>query len=282
MKASLRAKAAKSSIAPSAARLGFFDQKLPTSAIPTERQISRSRSSITSQTRIDAPGESPAELSEMVDSMVRRNGSCPSTVYTLPDFSKVDEKKTIVPFTCDVMLAAAQKYIAQGVSAHNGSHTRVIRLVGDATHDESFQKLKVLKIGLAGCHFERGEWKTTMIPVIQCICHQETKEVVDLTLTALIHLLQQRHGINLVDFVGEWFWDGDQGAMSSLTSLFPDARGHLCLEHAKRNAEKRYKDGYKNVVRHFLEFSAFMSPGAFTVSVDLFLESLLDGNQDTV
>ena len=104
--------------------------------------------------------------------MVRRNGSCPSTVYTLPDFSKVHEKKTIVPFTCDVMLAAAQKYIAQGVSAHNGSHTRVIRLVGDATHDESFQKLKVLKIGLAGCHFERGECKTTMILVNQCICHQ--------------------------------------------------------------------------------------------------------------
>ena len=157
LKASLRAKVAKSSIAPSAARLGFFDQKLPTSVIPTQRQISRSRSSITSQTRIDAPGESPAELSEMVDSMVRRNGSCPSTVYTLPDFSKVDEKKTIVPFTCDVMLAAAQKYIAQGVSVHNGSHTRVIRLVGDATHDESFQKLKILKIGLAGCHFARGE-----------------------------------------------------------------------------------------------------------------------------
>ena len=121
-----------------------------------------------------------------------------------------------------------------------------------------------------------------MIPVIQCICHHETKEVVDLTLKALIHLLQQRHGINLVDFVGEWFWHGDQGAISSLASLFPDARGHLCLEHAKRNAEKRYKDGYKNVVMNFIEFSAFMRPWAFTVSVDLFLESLIDGNHDTV
>ena len=101
-------------------RLGFFDQRLPTSAIPTERVVSRSRSSITSHTRIDAPGESSAELSEMVDSMVRQNESCPSTVYTLPDFSKVDKKKTIVQFICDVMLASAQTYIAQVVFAHNG------------------------------------------------------------------------------------------------------------------------------------------------------------------
>ena len=54
------------------------------------------------------------------------------------------------------------------------------------------------------------------------------------------------------------------------------------LEHAKCNAETRYTDGYKKVVRNFLELSAFMSPGAFTVPVDLFLESLIDGNQDTV
>ena len=60
IKAILMIKAAKSSTAPSAARLDFFDQKLPVSATPTERQISRSRSSITAQTRIDAPGESPA------------------------------------------------------------------------------------------------------------------------------------------------------------------------------------------------------------------------------
>ena len=101
-------------------------------------------------------------------------------------------------------------------------------------------------------------------------------------LKAFIHLLQQRHGINLVDFVGEWFWDGDQGALSSLTRFFPDACGHLCLEHAKRNAEKRFKDGYKKVVGNVFEFDAFTTPGAFTVSVDLFLQSLLDGNQDTV
>ena len=110
------------------------------------------------KTRIDAPGESPAELSQMVDALIRKIILAHQLiVYTLPDFSKVDGKTTIVPFTCDVMLAAAQKFIAQGVSTTNGAHTRVIRLVGDATHDESLQKLKALKIGFAGFHYERGE-----------------------------------------------------------------------------------------------------------------------------
>ena len=76
----------------------------------------------------------------MVDSMVRRNGSCPSIVHTLPDFSKVDEKKTIVQFTRDVMLAAAQKYMTQGVSTHNGAHTRVIRLVGENHRGRSMSR----------------------------------------------------------------------------------------------------------------------------------------------
>ena len=54
------------------------------------------------------------------------------------------------------------------------------------------------------------------------------------------------------------------------------------MEHAKRNAEKRFKGGHQKVVRNFIEFSAFTSPGVFTVSVDLFLENLLEGQQDTV
>ena len=112
--------------------------------------------------------------------------------------------------------------------------------------------------------------------------YQETREVVDLTLKALIHLLQQRHALNLADFVCEWFWDGRAEAMATLASHFPGACGHLCLEHARLNAEKRFKGGFQRVVRNFIEFIAFTSPGAFTVSVDLFLENLLEGQHDTV
>ena len=90
LKATLKTKAAKSSTAPSAARLDFFDQKNLVSAIPTERQISRSRSSITAQTRIDAPGESPAELSEMV---IRRSDGT-EAVHQLPTLSLNFQKWT--------------------------------------------------------------------------------------------------------------------------------------------------------------------------------------------
>ena len=52
---------------------------------------------------------------------------------------------TIVPFTCDVMRAAAQKYISHGVSAHNGTRAMVIRFVGDPIHDGSFSEIESLE-----------------------------------------------------------------------------------------------------------------------------------------
>ena len=52
LKASLRTEAAKSGAVQSAARLQYFDQKIATAAIPTERQISRTRSEISGKTAL--------------------------------------------------------------------------------------------------------------------------------------------------------------------------------------------------------------------------------------
>ena len=133
LKASLKAKAAKTGSDPSAVRLDYFDEKIDTATIPTERQSSRTRSDITGKTRFNAPGESPAVLSQIVVAFVRKRSTCPSIVDTFPGFSKVDEKTAIVSFTCDVMLAAAQKFIVQGVSTTNEAHKKVIRFVGRNT-----------------------------------------------------------------------------------------------------------------------------------------------------
>ena len=56
---------------------------------------------------------------------------------------------TIVPYTCDYMVGSVATFANIGISLQNSQSTRVLRLVGDATHDETGQRLKVLRIGVA-------------------------------------------------------------------------------------------------------------------------------------
>ena len=123
-------------------------------------------------------------------------------------FSLVTDTATTLPHTCDYMIISVAKFINVGISQANGQSTKVIRLAGDATYNESHQKLKKLRIGVLGTHFEDGEWRATFMPGIECLCHEENRLAVELTLLAFIHALQSAHGINLVDVVDHWFWDG--------------------------------------------------------------------------
>ena len=69
-------------------------------------------------------------------------------------------------------------------------------------------------------------------------------------------MLQQRHILDLAEHVLEWFWDGKIESMNALKAFFPDAKSHLCLEYAKRNAEKRFTGGYRHVVTNFVDSMA--------------------------
>ena len=88
------------------------------------------------------------------------------------------------------------------------------------------------------------------------------------------------HGLDLPDHVIEWFWDGKLESMNALKANFGDC-GHLCLEHAKRNASARYIGGYKKLVPNVLEMIAFQLPLVFHLAAGTFIETFLDDNQDT-
>ena len=108
---------------------------------------------ITAKNRMSAPAESPDELKQYVNSLIRSSQREPCTVWTMADFSLVTDRVTIVPFTCDHMIAAFTKHANPGISLKNSQSTRVLKLVGDATHDETGQHLKVLRIGVVGLSF---------------------------------------------------------------------------------------------------------------------------------
>ena len=94
------------------------------------------------------------------------------------------------------------------------------------------------------------------------------------------HALKHAHAIELENVVDHWFWDGRPEAMAVFAEQLPNARGHLCLEHAKRNAKDNFKGGWKKLVPNHLEMLAFTTPFMFSVAVDRFLETLTADNQN--
>ena len=80
-----------------------------------------------------------------------------------------------------------------------------MRLCGDATFDECSERRKRLRLGFARIHFSYNESCGTQIPLVDCVCHEECSDAVDLALRTCAHLLYIRHVISLVDVVGELF-----------------------------------------------------------------------------
>ena len=78
-------------IPPSAARLEFLEAGFIRDAIPTRRQITRSRIRANATHRVQASGESVAELRSLMNSLIRQSTAKPWEVWTLPDFSVIDD-----------------------------------------------------------------------------------------------------------------------------------------------------------------------------------------------
>ena len=138
------------------------------------------RMTLTKQKKINAPAESPAELQQYIDAKVRTSSAEKWSMWTLPDYS-VTDPVTIVPFSCDYMINSTAEFIKEAISQSNTGDTRVLSLCGDATHDETAQKLKKLRFGFAGCHWNKEEWCATMMPSLDCACNDESVEAIDVS-----------------------------------------------------------------------------------------------------
>ena len=99
------------------------------------KHIAQTRSNHFHKSKVEAPAKTPAEIVLVLDGFVRLSNPQPPEMWTLPDFSVVDETCTIVTFCCDYMVSSAD-FINAGVSLQNKQSLKVIRLFGDATHDE--------------------------------------------------------------------------------------------------------------------------------------------------
>ena len=102
---------------------------------------------------------------------------------------------------------------------------------------------KVLNLSFLACHCKNGAWSNTILPVVLVLCHEESIWTLESATEALISVVRAKLSVNLADWVGDWYWDGAAEAQNVFSRYFPPARGHTCLEHAKRNACRRAQGG---------------------------------------
>ena len=62
--------------------------------------------------------------------------------------------------------------------------------------------------------------------------------------------------------------------MRALHELIPHAKGHLCLQHSKVNADRQALTGFKALIEQIEDFLAFLPKIVFHLSVDTLLDNL--------
>ena len=107
------------------------------------------------------------------------------------------------------------------------------------------------------------------------ICHAETEEVLRALVKSWKECMIRIAGLDIVPFIGEWFWDGKVEADTVFgEELDADANGHACLQHGKKNTKARCSGGYKQAVPIMLDMVAFLPPFPFHIAIEIFLAEL--------
>ena len=249
------------------------DPSVPNELIPKAEQISKKRGRTLADINKNLPGESPAELKEYVRTLIRNDSAKPWDLWVDWNNVTITAKKTIIPITSDELLNKVAKFIVKGVPIFKKKN--FLNIVGDFTHNQTRGGLKKGLIGPLGIHYHHNEWKCTLLPGMYIICHAETEEVLRALVRSWKECMIRIVGLDIVPFIGEWFWDGKVEADTVFgEELDADANGHACLQHGKKNTKTRCSGGYKQAVSIMLDMFAFLPPFPFHIALKIFLAEL--------
>ena len=113
-----------------------------------------------------------------------------------------------------------------------------LNIVADFTHNQTRGGLKKGSIGPLGIHYHHNEWKCTLLPGMYIICHAERDEVLRALVKSWKECMIRIAGLDIVPFIGEWFWDGKVEADTVFgQELNDDTNVHACLQQGKKNAK---------------------------------------------
>ncbi len=151
---------------PTRVRLGAIDNlNIDNAFVPKDaRAIQRCRGKRNLLFRQNAPAESPAELREFCRQKNRVDNLPPSQLW-IDEPNVIIEDEIAVPFGSDVPFHVLRDFIIAGMKYFG--RARFLKIVIDVTHDQTKQRLKLLKVSVAGHTFNiRSEWVNAGIPVM--------------------------------------------------------------------------------------------------------------------
>ena len=96
--------------------------------------------------------------------------------------------------------------------------------------------------------------------------------------------MQSEYTVILNEYICAWYWDGKVEASNFFTEEFKDipggVEGHLCLQHSKKQAGKRFASGFKHAIPNTLDWIAFLPTNVFHVSADALIANLISERID--
>ena len=127
--------------APSRLRLRELQSgDLPEELVPTARQIGRYRSERQFADRL-RHACTQSELKDFLTSLAPSTDKTPGALWVDPDATTISAERILIPMTCDYCLKSLSRLAAKGQEVYG--RKRCLKLVGDATHNKSREKLKV-------------------------------------------------------------------------------------------------------------------------------------------
>ena len=149
-------------------------------------------------------------------------------VFVAEDFVSLDDQLTI-PFSSKYLFDKGQAFIAK---------ERSVRLVMDFIYDACSQGYKLGCVALLGLHFVKGEWKSTVIPLMFCVANVESTASYMAMLASCIQYMSSFHGIDLVEKTSTTISDSQAKSKAAIAS-FALALLKLCLEHSDEFRQSR-------------------------------------------
>ena len=81
--------------------------------LPTARQITHTRYAANRRIRMQAPGQSPSEMAQLVSTLAHNPEKPAWTVWSIPDMHVISGERTIIPLTCDYFLQSIVNFAAK-------------------------------------------------------------------------------------------------------------------------------------------------------------------------